>query len=385
MKASLICGLLLVCTTTATTAQNAELPPPPTVSHWSAGLKSGANYFRALPASPVHVRRVHWIVGGNIEYSINPLAGLGLEVMNNPYSGTYNNTSLKASILDFVPYFSIDLTNLLAPQRYGFWKKVNLYNETGGGYGLYNYSLNGAPITYKFSMLAKTGLNAEYRMNHRFSFSVEGQYRYYDRADLGGSASLLKGNCEAITLTLGLRYKFGEKSRPHARTISMNEYNPRPAPVFINKPDEAAQKAIADLSKKVQDLEDQLKLQALKKDMASPAKYVITSFQTIEFAFDSSDLTESSYPLLDQIAEILNNASWVNLKVSGNTDSTGPSAYNQGLSERRANTVRDYLVQKGIPASKMATLGNGENKPVETNNTSAGRQKNRRVDFEIVK
>ena len=68
---------------------------------------------------------------------------------------------------------------------------------------------------------------------------------------------------------------------------------------------------------------------------------------------------------------------------TGHTDSIGSDAYNQKLSERRAAAVKDYLVSKGIAASKVTTIGKGESQPVATNKTAEGRQKNRRVDIEF--
>ncbi len=69
--------------------------------------------------------------------------------------------------------------------------------------------------------------------------------------------------------------------------------------------------------------------------------------------------------------------------VVGHTDSRGSKAYNQGLSERRANAVRTYLVQRGIPANIIQAYGEGEMNPVATNKTPAGRQQNRRVEVVI--
>jgi len=69
------------------------------------------------------------------------------------------------------------------------------------------------------------------------------------------------------------------------------------------------------------------------------------------------------------------------VKVVGNTDSIGTDAYNQKLSERRANAVKDYLVSKGVPATKIHTEGHGERDPVASNKTKEGRAKNRRADI----
>jgi OmpA-OmpF porin, OOP family len=68
---------------------------------------------------------------------------------------------------------------------------------------------------------------------------------------------------------------------------------------------------------------------------------------------------------------------------TGHTDSRGTDAYNQKLSERRAQTVKEYMVSQGIPAAKITIAGKGETQPVATNNTDAGRAKNRRVDIEF--
>ena len=68
----------------------------------------------------------------------------------------------------------------------------------------------------------------------------------------------------------------------------------------------------------------------------------------------------------------------------GNTDSVGSDAYNQKLSERRANSVRTYLTNKGINPSLLDSVGYGESRPVATNDTAEGRAKNRRVEFKVV-
>jgi OOP family OmpA-OmpF porin len=70
--------------------------------------------------------------------------------------------------------------------------------------------------------------------------------------------------------------------------------------------------------------------------------------------------------------------------VAGHTDSVGTDQYNQGLSERRANSVRDYLVEQGVRASRLTAVGYGENRPVATNDTADGRQENRRVELVVL-
>ena len=88
---------------------------------------------------------------------------------------------------------------------------------------------------------------------------------------------------------------------------------------------------------------------------------------------------------LDDVASAVN-ASRGNemLEIIGHTDSTGPEAYNQGLSERRAKSVQDYLVSKGIRASRLTAKGYGESMPVASNDTEAGRAENRRVELIVL-
>ncbi|TON25989.1 hypothetical protein CGH62_21605 [Vibrio parahaemolyticus] len=68
------------------------------------------------------------------------------------------------------------------------------------------------------------------------------------------------------------------------------------------------------------------------------------------------------------------------IRIVGYTDSSGPEIYNIGLSERRAQSVADYLVQQGIDASRLTVMGMGENSPVASNDTAEGRAQNRRVE-----
>jgi len=87
--------------------------------------------------------------------------------------------------------------------------------------------------------------------------------------------------------------------------------------------------------------------------------------------------------ILNEAIEVLKKYPELKVEVAGHTDSVGTDAYNQKLSERRAAAVKDYLVSKGIAASKVTTIGKGESQPVATNKTAEGRQKNRRVDIEF--
>jgi OOP family OmpA-OmpF porin len=101
------------------------------------------------------------------------------------------------------------------------------------------------------------------------------------------------------------------------------------------------------------------------------------------FDFDKSVLRPDGRKNIDDAVAKLKGVDLELVIATGHTDSVGSDAYNQRLSERRAAAVKEYLVSKGIPATKITTIGKGESQPVATNKTAEGRQKNRRVDIEF--
>jgi OOP family OmpA-OmpF porin len=119
------------------------------------------------------------------------------------------------------------------------------------------------------------------------------------------------------------------------------------------------------------------------KPMAKIEKVVIDNI--LLFDFDSAELKAGSTEVLNSsYAKFRGNAEVESVTITGHTDSIGSDAYNQGLSERRANAVRDYLVSQGADASKLQARGVGESQPAFTNETDAGRAMNRRVEFDVM-
>jgi OOP family OmpA-OmpF porin len=101
----------------------------------------------------------------------------------------------------------------------------------------------------------------------------------------------------------------------------------------------------------------------------------------VNFAFDRAEIDSASAVVLDVAADTLKSCPNVAVRVEGHTDSIGTDAYNQGLSERRANTVRNYLIDRGVPASRLTAVGFGESQPIASNDTDEGRALNRRVEL----
>lgn len=105
----------------------------------------------------------------------------------------------------------------------------------------------------------------------------------------------------------------------------------------------------------------------------------------VEFEFNSAKLFESSYELLDRIAEILINYPKLKLIVEGHTDDIGSAEYNNKLSRLRANSVRTYLSLKGIHPSSVRAYGFGKSRPIVNDKSERGRALNRRVEFRLTR
>lgn len=103
---------------------------------------------------------------------------------------------------------------------------------------------------------------------------------------------------------------------------------------------------------------------------------------SIQFDFDSAEIRPESYPTLDALAEELS-AGEATVGLEGHASAEGTESYNQRLSERRANSVKKYLVNAGVDSGSLTTTGYGESQPVASNDTEEGRSQNRRVEIKI--
>ncbi|WP_110687407.1 OmpA family protein [Salinicola aestuarinus] len=101
----------------------------------------------------------------------------------------------------------------------------------------------------------------------------------------------------------------------------------------------------------------------------------------VNFEFDSAQLTSSAESILDSVSSKLMSNDQLRIRLEGHTDSIGSASYNKDLSQRRADSVKAYLVNKGFNGDNITTIGYGEEQPIATNDTAAGRAENRRVEL----
>lgn len=104
-----------------------------------------------------------------------------------------------------------------------------------------------------------------------------------------------------------------------------------------------------------------------------------------QFGFDEYRIAESSYPILDRIVNVMKHNSDIKIEIAAHTDNIGSFEYNMELSRKRAQSIMDYMVSKGISKDRLRAVGYGESRPIATNQKKEGRQKNRRVEFILIK
>jgi OOP family OmpA-OmpF porin len=110
----------------------------------------------------------------------------------------------------------------------------------------------------------------------------------------------------------------------------------------------------------------------------------IKILERVEFKYNSAELTKESEPILQAVLSVLeSHPEFTRIRVEGHTDDRGNDKYNKTLSQRRAQSVVNWLVKKGIDRKRLAAAGFGEERPIDTNETDEGRQNNRRVEFHI--
>jgi OOP family OmpA-OmpF porin len=124
---------------------------------------------------------------------------------------------------------------------------------------------------------------------------------------------------------------------------------------------------------------------------APPSRVVLTASSItigdkVQFATGSSQILPVSFSLLDEVAKMLTDNPQIELlQIEGHTDSTGTAAVNRKLSQQRAEAVLTYLTSKGVKGARMKAKGFGPDKPIAENTSDEGKEKNRRVEFNIVK
>ncbi|HEU0197765.1 MAG TPA: OmpA family protein [Nevskiaceae bacterium] len=234
------------------------------------------------------------------------------------------------------------------------WGLPRLHPYVGGGVGFGRIDpilTNVAPGSdYRSVFLYQGGAGLDFDVTRHLTASVGWRWIQSSHANFQGPGSHSgTGRYRANTALLSVRYSFGS--------------TPAPAPVAPPPPPAQATAPVP----------------PPPPVAANPNR----KFENVHFAFDKSNLSDYAKASLNGDAKSINKLATqypdLQVDVSGNTDWIGTSAYNQALSERRANSVRDYLQMQGVDATRIHTFAYGETRPVAPNTTAEGRALNRRA------
>jgi len=228
------------------------------------------------------------------------------------------------------------------------------------------------PGKHDTGLMGNIGLGIMKRLTDNISLRADARYRMD-----GNSTKAFGANDfgDAI-ISVGLNFALGQKAQP------MPKPEPAPAPVAEPAPAPMPEPAPAPVAQPEPAAPALKTPQAQQLDQAKSGDVVVI-LEGVNFAFDSARLRPDAITILDEAVTVLNRRKDISVDVVGHTDSTGTKQYNQGLSERRAKSVYDYFVNKGIAADRLTTKGYGETKPIASNATREGRAKNRRVELVV--
>ncbi len=241
---------------------------------------------------------------------------------------------------------------------------MNLYNRGGlfapyilGGVGVVNTDFDGSDSD---DFQAQLGVGVLTRLwGSRLSLRSEVLGRYQDADD----------SLTDVLVNVGFSVALGSKAAAPlavAAPVAMAVAAPPPPPPADSDGDG------------VIDPNDQCP-ETPKGERVGPQGCSCDVTRQVQFATSSAELTDGDKLILDEVADTLTRLKFVSGTVVGHTDSTGPEAYNQKLSERRAQSVASYLESKGIAVGRLAASGAGESTPIADNTTVDGRALNRRV------
>lgn len=228
-------------------------------------------------------------------------------------------------------------------------------------------------------LMANAGLGIMKRLSDNIALRADARYRW----DGNSTNAFNKSNFGDVIVSVGLNIALGETAKPAPKPMPEPVAQPAPAPMPAPvQPAPAPEPAPAPVVQPAP-LAPALKTkQAQQLDQAQSGD-VVTILEGVNFEFDSARLRPDAVVILDEAASVLERRSDISVDVIGHTCSIGTEKYNQGLSERRAKSVYDYFIKKGIASDRLTTQGFGETKPAFSNATREGRAKNRRVELYV--
>ena len=394
-------------------------------AHWSIGGGIGVSIFdgdiRETHKRVVPTAFLDWAFAGNIERTFNPIWGLGVEYVYIPYGADPDGTTneMRGTAHEWDVYLSVNMLNLFyrtRPQKWGIFLNIGMgmshYNAKmrDTKTGMIVKDADGHPMDLKGGIALGWPLVGlvEYNLSKYWAIGLKGEYRLHDKDNYEGfTVNIRKGNWndafELFTLTARYKPHFGKDY--HVRNYSygdlnMKDLNKRLADMEnmikdMSKPDLAC---CVDNAEEIEKLKEQLKQKPDTVVVMREVETIVTppptapeeikkvfneALRGIQFETAKADIKPVSFTILDNVVRIMKENPGFNLDIIGHTDNVGSAQSNLDLSDRRAYSVRMYLMNHGIEGTRLTSIGRGLTQPIATNSTPEGRALNRRVEFVV--
>jgi len=339
-----------------------------------------------------------WLYGANLGYAF--ASGLRTELsfdrrlndlkrVDTPPSGLLGGRGGRADNVDGREVGDTMLLNVW----FDLFKQSRIHPYVGGGAGFARISLRDVGFddvtTFDkhdavFAYQAGAGVGVD--ITDHFTVGIDYRYLWTQDAKFNPLAddsnpSKIKLNYESSSAVVSLRYSFGGKAEPEqAEEPQQEEEVAVVEPVESAAPVEEAQAEAAPVS-----TAECIAPQAGERISLEGCKAGDTFvLRGVTFEFNKSTLTPDAKSILDEVADELNARPDIKVELNGHTDDEGSDSYNQQLSQGRAESVKAYLVERGVDVGRMSSQGFGETQPVADNNTEEGQFLNRRVELKVV-
>lgn len=245
-----------------------------------------------------------------------------------------------------------------------------VYALVGVGIGTYDFDASNTGLNNQDTTYYDVGVGYMFPLND-YGVKLRAEYRYRSsNVDMpSGSHADVRNNIVSIGIQV-----------PLSAPAQAETPQPAPAPAPV-QPSDSDGDGVIDPNDQCPATPRGTQVNASGCPVEKKAPVVLRG---VTFAFDSAELTQQAQTRLNNVIAALEASQEVRFSIAGHTDAVGPASYNQGLSERRAQSVKTYLVGHGISESRITrVVGYGEARPVATNETAAGRAQNRRVELNV--
>jgi len=348
---------------------------------WKVGF--GVTYPRLVNTN-VFQEVINYGAFGVLQYDVTESSGLRGTLKYLHFNNRYNSNSNSPEVTTDLIGGNFDYIYHLAP-----CEVLHPFISVGVGGFIYfpNNSVNGNDdMGFEFEIAAGFGgqlkIDEEWSITTEMNFFVPPLWKLDGNPAQNQSSTIIGGSYDSyVQFKLGMLYEFdrGEESRlcELYTGITANsdvDYDKIEGIVKKYIPKEVVKEVVVE------------KPVAMNNNQGNNnSSYDNWILVGVNYDFNSTKLAPESYPILFHAVQVLLQNPSMRVEIQGHTDNIGSDKYNKKISEDRANTVKNYLVSKGVDPNRLEVVGYGESNPLADNKTAEGRALNRRIEFKVLK